>query len=73
MAERERQGYVKWDSRWTPKECPICRQKPATAHGWIFEDPPPPSLALGDFRKPSQEVLPHEGGEDCVILAPAKS
>jgi hypothetical protein len=49
----EEQGFITYDSRWTLQECPQCKQ-PATAHGWLFKEPPP-RLPLDD--KTSQKYL----------------
>jgi hypothetical protein len=58
-------GYEKWERDWTVKTCPKCKGKLATAHGWGFQNPPPPRNKAVDDRKPIEEVWLHEDGTEC--------
>jgi hypothetical protein len=64
----ERSDYITYDSEWSAKPCPQCNQRVASAHGWLFKEPPPTSPTI-DTRKPIGEVFIHDEGNDCVILA----
>ena len=60
--------YIKYETAWAAKLCPRCEQESATAHGWLFREPPPTS-DLPDARKPFNEVFIHDNRDDCVVLA----
>jgi hypothetical protein len=66
---KEDQCYITMDVRWIVKTCPVCRSRDATAHGWLFNEPPPAD-PLEDKRKAIGQVLIHDRGEDCTVRAP---
>jgi len=61
--------YIKYETAWVAQLCPCCGQEAATAHGWLFRDPPPTSGLL-DTRRPFGEVFIHDNRDDCVVLGP---
>jgi hypothetical protein len=59
--------YVGYEVGWETKTCPKCKQRPATAHGFLHKEPP--SAPGPDERIPVGEVFIHDSGEDCTVLA----
>jgi hypothetical protein len=60
----EDQCYITIDARWIVRICPLCKSRDASAHGWLFEEPPP-AYPLQDKRKSIGEVFIHDSGDDC--------
>ena len=38
--------YMRLDPHWKVQPCPHCHTRIATAHGWLFTEPPPPVRGL---------------------------
>ena len=66
-SKRQDPYFVAYEKGWTDRPCPRCGSRTATAHGWLYTDPPP-STGL-DERRPVGEVFDHGGTDDCVSLA----
>jgi hypothetical protein len=66
MSEESRNYFISYERVWTTRDCPLCKQRLATAHGLLYRDPLPETF---DTRQPVGEVYFHETGQDCVVLA----
>jgi hypothetical protein len=55
-----------WEDAWHPKMCPVCKERTATAHCWLFKEPPPSSRTFEDKRKAIGEAFMHVDSDDCV-------
>jgi hypothetical protein len=53
---------VKWESPWTPRECPMCGEM-ATNHAWFYDSEAPDSAH--DDRKPVSEAYEHANKKPC--------
>ena len=68
MTEERPYFYVGYEVGWTSKPCARCGSLTATAHGWLYKEPPLPAPAEDDWH-PVGQVFLHDKGDDGVVLA----
>jgi len=65
MPAEDQTVFVGYEICWTPRPCPHCQTRIATAYGVIYEGPVTGTPDLDRKRKAVGEIYHHAQGDDC--------
>jgi len=68
MSSEEVTLFVGYEICWTPRHCPQCKTRIATAHGVLYKEPVTGIADLDRKRKAVGEIYHHAQGDDCRRL-----
>lgn len=65
MSSEESAVFVGYEICWTPRLCPLCKTRIATAYGVLYADPVAETSEPDNKREAVGEIYHHVQGDDC--------